>query len=90
MDEARALRLLKNGDEDALIWFLTRYAAYAARIINGIMLPRLPSADAEEALADVFVSLWRNAGLVPESGIRPYIAAIARNRARDALRAHRL
>ena len=90
VDEAGALAALKKGDENALTWFMERYAAYAAAIINGIMLPRLTPADAEEALADVFVSLWRRAEMVPEDGVRPYIAAIARNRARDALRAHRI
>ena len=61
VDEAGALAALKKGDENALTWFMERYAAYAAAIINGIMLPRLTPADAEEALADVFVSLWRRA-----------------------------
>ena len=61
MDEAGALAALKKGDENALTWFMERYAAYAAAIIHGIMLPPLTPADAEEALADVFVSLWRRA-----------------------------
>lgn len=52
-----------------------------------MLLPGLPRSDAEEALADVFISLWRSAKQVPEGAVRPYIAAMARNRARDALRA---
>lgn len=89
LDENEALRRLKQSDEDALAWFIERYAPYAAAIIGRIMLPALAPSDAEEALADVFVRLWRNAGRVPPDGVRAYIAAIARNRALDALRAKR-
>ena len=40
MDEREALRALKSGSEEALSWFIERYAAYAAAIINSIVLPR--------------------------------------------------
>ena len=36
------------------------------------------------------MSLWRSAARIRPEGVRTYIAAIARNRALDALRAHRL
>ena len=87
MDERAMLAALKDGDEGALGWFMERYAGYAYAIIERMLLPGLPRSDAEEALADVFISLWRSAKQVPEGAVRPYIAAMARNRARDALRA---
>ena len=87
MDEREMLKALRDGDEGALGWFMERYAAYAAAIIDRILLPKLPRPDAEEALADVFISLWRSAHQVPEEAVKPYIAAMDRNRARDALRA---
>ncbi len=89
MDEREALSALRAGDEAALAWFMERYAGYAAAIINRILLPRLTPSDAEEALADVFVSLWKNAAKVPEGSVRPYISAMARNRAVSALRRSR-
>ena len=89
MDEIEALRELQRGSEEALSWFIGRYAAYAAAIIRNILLPRLSESDVEEALADVFVSLWRSAARVPAENVRAYISAIARNRALGALRAHR-
>ena len=88
LDEREMLKALRDGDEGALGWFMERYATYAAAIIDRILLPKLPRSDAEEALADVFISLWRSAHQVPEGAVKPYIAAMARNRARDALRAH--
>ena len=76
MDEAGALAALKKGDENALTWFMERYAAYAAAIINGIILPRLTPADAEEALTascekfirrfDRMESMAREKGIVLE------------------------
>lgn len=87
VDERAMLAALKDGDEGALGWFMERYAGYAYAIIERMLLPGLPRSDAEEALADVFISLWRSAKQVPEGAVRPYIAAMARNRARDALRA---
>ena len=90
MDARSALAALAAGDETALGWFIERYSAYAATIIDNMLLPRLTAADAEEALADVFVSLWRSAARIRPEGVRAYLAGIARNRARDALCAHRL
>ena len=62
MDEDRALDALRAGDEDALAWFIERYTAYVSTIVKNMLLPRLPEADAEEAVCDVFLALWRGAG----------------------------
>lgn len=88
-NEARALAALRHGDGGAIDFFVARYGAYVAAIVNN-MLSGLPPADAEEAAADVFVALWRNAARVPEGSVRAYLAGIARNKARDALRRRRL
>ena len=82
MDENSALQALCAGDEAALMWFIDRYTAYVATIINNMLLPRLTAADAEEAAADVFLALWKNAPRIKPGGI-------ARNKARDALRSLR-
>ena len=46
MDENSALQALCAGDEAALMWFIDRYTAYVATIINNMLLPRLTAADA--------------------------------------------
>ena len=71
VDERAMLAALKDGDEGALGWFMERYAGYAYAIIERMLLPGLPRSDAEEALADVFISLWRSAKQVPEGAVRP-------------------
>lgn len=71
------------------MWFIDRYTAYVATIINNMLLPRLTAADAEEAAADVFLALWKNAPRIKPGGVRAYLGGIARNKARDALRSLR-
>lgn len=89
MDENSALQALCAGDEAALMWFIDRYTAYVATIINNMLLPRLTAADTEEAAADVFLALWKNAPRIKPGGVRAYLGGIARNKARDALRSLR-
>ena len=46
--------------------------------------------DVEELTADVFLALCAHAGeLEPEQGLRPWLGAVARNKAADWLRTHR-
>ena len=89
MDENTALGLLCSGDEAALGWFIDRYTGYVTTIIRNMLLPRLPETDVDEAVADVFIALWKNAGRIRAGGARAYLAGVARNKARDALRAAR-
>lgn len=89
MDENSALRALCMRDERALGWFIDRYTAYVATIVNNMLLPRLAASDAEEVVADVFLALWHNAANIRSGGVRAYLGAIARNKSRDALRALR-
>lgn len=86
MDENSALRALCMRDEGALGWFIDRYTAYVATIVNNMLLPRLAASDAEEVVADVFLALWHNAANIRSGGVRAYLGAIARNKSRDALR----
>ena len=89
MDENSALKALCRRDERALGWFIDRYTAYVATIVNNMLLPRLAASDAEEVVADVFLALWHNAANIRSGGVRAYLGAIARNKSRDALRALR-
>ena len=76
---------LRLGDPAALEEAMDRYAAYAAKIIAAYLNRTLPAEDMEEALSDVFVSLWNNREHL-EGEVKPYLAAIARNAARQKLR----
>ncbi|WP_455581471.1 RNA polymerase sigma factor [Dysosmobacter sp.] len=79
---------LRLGDTAALEEAMDRYASYAAKIIAACLNQTLPAEDMEEALADVFISLWNSRERL-EGAVKPYLAAIARNAARQKLRQHR-
>lgn len=89
MDEASALRALCTGDGEALGWFIDRYTPYVATIVKNTLPPGATAQDAEEAVADTFVALWRGAARIRPGGVRAYLGGIARNKARDAARAVR-
>lgn len=79
---------LKLGDPAALEEAMDRYAAYAAKIIAAYLNHTLPPEDLEEVLSDVFVNLWNSRARL-NGEIKPYLAAIARNAARQKLRQSR-
>ncbi len=89
-----------NGDEELLEYILARVAlgdrAAFTRLYNrtaaklfGVCLRILPSkAEAEEALQESFVKIWRSADQYSGARAQPvsWLAAIARNQAVDILR----
>ena len=87
MDRDWAERL-RRSDVSALEEVMDAYSAYAAKIIAACLGQALPKEDMEEALADVFVKLWDSRRRL-RGEVKPYLAAIARNAARDRLRSLR-
>ena len=87
MEDALAKRL-RLGDIQALEEIMDRYSAYAAKIIAVFLNRTLPLEDMEEVLSDVFISLWNSRSRL-EGDVKPYLAAIARNAARQRLRQYR-
>lgn len=76
---------LRLGDHSALEEVIDRYGAYAAKIIAVYVNRVLPAEDMEEILSDVFIKLWNSRARI-EGEVKPYLAAIARNTARQRLR----
>lgn len=75
-----------QGDEAALSAVIDRYAGYVSAILSRILGADTPQADIEELAADTFFALWRNAGAVEDGKLKAYLGAVARNKAKDALR----
>ena len=82
-DLARLIPAAQGGDRLA---FGELYAQYA-RAVHGIVLSRVPWADVDDLVQDVFVIAMQRIGTLrdPES-FGGWLAAIARNRATDYLR----
>ena len=86
MNEAEALRVLQQGSEEALAWFIDRYSAYVHTVVRGIIGSAMSYADLEEVDADVFVALWKNARQVRPGSVKSWLGSVARNLAKNKLR----
>ena len=90
MNECALLRELKEGDTGALSEIIGLYTPYLYTIASNIMAPQLPGADIEEAVSDAFVELWYHRAELLPGKLKPWLAAVTRNKAKDALRARKL
>jgi len=80
------VRAAAAGDRAAFGELYVRYA----RMVHGILLSRVPPADAEDMVQDVFISAMRQLrGLRTAEAFPGWLAAIARNRAMDYFRGSR-
>ena len=90
MDERMFIKKLNRGSRSALDQAIERYTPYVSAVILRALAGRACREDVEELCADVFVALWTHAGQIdPDQGVRPWLAAVARNRAIDWLRRQR-
>lgn len=90
LTEDQTLEGLCRGEPSALDWAVTRYTSYVASVIYHVVGAYAVPADVEELTSDVFVALWRNPERVRAGKLRPWLGAVARNKARDFLRSQRL
>lgn len=86
MKENVLIRGLQQKQTAALEALITAYGAYVRTIVENITRASLSESDAEEITADVFVAVWEHADKLREGQVRPYLATIARNKARSRLR----
>ena len=90
MNEKTALALLRQKDTAGLSWFITNYTGYVSAIVWNIVHPPLTAQDAEEIVADVFMTLWKYSDHPRDDRIKAYLGSIARSRAIDRLRSHKI
>ena len=77
------VRAAAAGDRAAFAELYVRYA----RLVHGILLARIPPAEAEDLVQDVFLTALRQLrGLRTVAAFRGWLAAIARHRAVDYFR----
>lgn len=90
LTEATALLRLQHGKEDALAWFIDKYTGYVCTVIRYIIGASMSEEDVEETASDVFLILWQQADCLTLDSIRPWLGGVARNKARQKLRARGL
>lgn len=87
VDEKKLVQRLQKKQRGALEQAMQQYTAYVAAAAWRAMGQWGTREDVEEVAADVFVALWAHAGqLDPAQGLRPWLGAVARNKATDRLR----
>ena len=87
MNERALLRRLKDGDTGALSELIGLYTPYLYTIASNIMSTTLPREDVEEVVSDSFGALWTHRSELLPGKLKPWLASVTRNRAKDALRA---
>jgi RNA polymerase sigma-70 factor (ECF subfamily) len=79
-DERDLVVAAREGDRGA---FGALYARHA-RLVHGVLLARVPRREVDDLVQDVFVQALRRLGALRDpAAFGPWLAAIARNRARD-------
>ena len=79
-EDGRLAQAAQDGDKTAFAALYDRYA----RTIHGLLLARVPRADVEDLVQDVFLTAWnRLARLREPAAFGGWLATIARNRAID-------
>ena len=86
VNEAKALALLKKGDEEALSWFIDKYSNYVGTIVSNILKDSMTHEDIEEVTSDVFVTLWQSAEKLYPLNLKGYLSRVARSLSMQKLR----
>ena len=60
LNDAKALRALQKGSEDALTWIIERYSAYVYTVAFHIVGQAMSPADAEEVDERMLSNIWVN------------------------------
>ena len=86
MNDNELLKGLKDHDESAIEEIIGRYTPYVSTIIYNLSRGKLSTSDIEETAADVFFTLWNDPGKIEEGSLKGFIAAVAKNKAREKIR----
>lgn len=87
LTEKRLISKLKNKDKKALDILIKEYSPYVYTIVRNIIGQAMSKEDMEEVAADCFIRLWQISEKLDENRpISPYLAACARNCAKNKLR----
>lgn len=89
MDDEKLVRMIRQGNKEALEQLMDRYTRLLWVIVGGILQKQqgFGAEDIEETVSDVFIELWQNIDKFdPEKGgIKLYLSMLARSRAKNRL-----
>lgn len=88
MQERILIRRLKQHQPQALEELIKTYSPYVGTIVRNIIGKYLSESDVEELTADVFLAVWEHTDQLKAGKLTAYLAAIARNRAKNRIRGY--
>ena len=86
MTELTIIRKIRAGDPAGLEALMDRYIPYISAVVWNILRFAMQPEDAEEVVSDVFLAAWNQADDLHTGKIKPWLAAVARNKAKSKLR----
>ena len=89
MTDEQLVKKLKKHNESALEKIMQKYTPLLSAIVYNISKGGLTTSDIEEVVADSFLSLWNNADKVQPESLKGYLCCIAKNNAKNKIRANK-
>lgn len=88
MNDEKIIKKIKNGDESAIDYVITKYSKLMWTIAGAILKNVASAYDIEECVADVFIYLWQNPNKydAKRGGLKVWLSVIARTQAIDRYR----
>lgn len=86
MREKKALRKMLANDPSGLEILMNVYTPYVSTIVWDILRGFMSPEDCEEVVSDVFIAAWNQAADLKLGRIKSWLAAVARNQAKNKLR----
>lgn len=80
------LQKIRSGDPAGLEALMERYLPYVSAVVWNILRNAMPPEDGEEVVSDVFLAAWRQPEALRPGLVKGWLAAVARNKAKNRLR----
>jgi len=87
MNDEIILKKLRTGNPDGLQHLMDRYIPYVSSIVWSLLRFSMTREDAEGVVSDVFLAAWNQAAELRAESIKAWLGAVARNKAKNKLRA---
>ena len=86
MREEIVLQKICAGDPAGLEALMERYIPYVSAVVWAVLRDVMSVEDGEEVVSDVFLAAWNQAGELRPGSVKPWLGAVARNKAKNRLR----
>lgn len=86
MKEATIIKQIRAGDPAGMEALMELYVPYVSAVVWHILGRVMPPEDGEEVVSDVFLAAWDQPDALRPGQVKAWLAAVARNKARNRLR----